>query len=89
VIPSKIATNFEENTSGELYCLILNPPLPAIVNGVECATWGHELQEDVVKNSYYSSKNIINDLKLFKGFSKGFIQIEESVTKHLVKHLKR
>jgi hypothetical protein len=42
-LPHKVATKLEEKNFGELYCFVLDPPLSAIVNGVECATWGHGL----------------------------------------------
>jgi hypothetical protein len=77
-----------QERSAEVYCFVLDPPLPAIVNGIQCATWGHNLQDEVVKHPYYGSQDVIEDLKIFKGWEHGFIEVQNSVTKHLVKILK-
>jgi hypothetical protein len=43
-LPKNIEGSSEEITSDELYCFVLEPRVPALVNGVECATWGHGLE---------------------------------------------
>jgi hypothetical protein len=63
MVPGSIRINFEANSSGELYCFVLDPPLSALVNGIECATWGHGLRDKVVRHDYYGTKEVIDDLK--------------------------
>ena len=72
-LPKDVAISFTENTSGELYCFVLEPPVPALVNGVECVTWGHGIQDKIVQHNYYGSKLIINDLMKLEGWSDGFV----------------
>jgi hypothetical protein len=62
VLPSEITTHFEPNPSKELFCFVLTPRLSAMVDGVECVTWGHGLQEEIVRHPYYGTQNIVDDL---------------------------
>ena len=64
-----------ENPSGFVYNLVLDSNHILVVDGVECITWGHDYQEDVVRHAYYGSQAIINDLKNTAGWSRGRINI--------------
>jgi len=47
-----------------------------LVNGVECVTWGHGLQGDVVSSpAYFGSSEIINDLAVLPGFDEGLVHL--------------
>ena len=84
VLPSKITHDLTDNPSGEVYCFVLDPPLSVNINDVECVTWGHGLTEEVVSHHYYGTKEIVDDLKAFEGWSKGFIVINKSIPEALI-----
>jgi hypothetical protein len=54
---------------------VLDPPLPAIVNGIECATWGSSQPDEAANHAYYSSHKVIEDLKMFAGWEHGFVEV--------------
>ena len=87
-LPKNLTSTFKVNTSGELFCFVLEPPLPAMVNGVECATLGHELKDKLVEHPYYGTQVVIDDLKQYEGWNSGYIEVEESIQKDLLKKLK-
>ena len=66
-----------------MFCFVLKPAKSVIINGIECAVWGHNLQDDIVKHDYYGSDDIVNDLKLFKDWSKGKIVVQNGVKQSL------
>ena len=48
------------------------------VNSVKCITFGHNYNFNILKHPYFGSDKIINDLRKFTNFNKGFIEINES-----------
>jgi len=51
-----------ENTTGYVYCFVLDRCHVALVNGIECVTWGHNLKEEVVAHEYYGTEKVLEDL---------------------------
>ena len=88
VYPQQVVTNLDKSPKDELYCFVMNPPLSALINGIECATWGHGLQDDVVKHSYYGTQEVVEDLKMLPGWSSGLVEVQTSVKNHMIKFLK-
>jgi len=58
-----------------VYSFILEKNHMMIINDIECVTLGHHFEEEVVKHPYFGSDTIINDLKTFKGWNLGFIEL--------------
>jgi hypothetical protein len=54
-LPKNISKEVDFEASGTVYCFVLNPPRTAIVNGIECASWGNELPDADVHHPYYGS----------------------------------
>ena len=46
------------------------------VNNIVCATLGHGLKGEKVEHPYFGTSQIIQDLKRFPNFSKGFVQLK-------------
>ena len=46
------------------------------VEGFECVTLGHGLEEDVVRHYYYGTNKVIEDLSKLDGWKNGFIDLE-------------
>jgi len=63
------------NPSGCVYNFVLSRGHIAIVDGIECATWGHGLTAEGVKHAYYGTQQIVKDLKRMPGFKQGFVSV--------------
>lgn len=64
-----------ENPAGYVYNFVLDSCHVLLVDGIQCATWGHGLQEDVVRHAYYGSQTIIRDLSDMPGWTDGLVDI--------------
>jgi len=77
-----------------LYNLVLNKGHTIMVNNIECATLGHNFQDEIVKHNYFGSNAIIDDLKTFDGWDDGFIVlnyknrkiIRHSITNEVIRY---
>lgn len=59
-----------------VYSYVLKDTHVMLIDGVECVTLGHNFQEDVVRHPYFGSQQVIKDLKQFRGWTSGFIQLQ-------------
>ena len=62
-----LAKDFESFDRGldsvdKVYCFVLDKGHIALVNGHECLTWGHDLEDPVTKNYYPNSHPIVQEL---------------------------
>ena len=49
-----------------------------LVNGFECATWGHGLKDDpVVEHEYFGSERILRDLEAMDGYAEGYVYLRD------------
>jgi len=49
-----------------------------LVNGLECATWGHGLKGDpVVEHEYFGSERILRDLEAMDGYAEGRVYLRD------------
>ena len=49
-----------------------------LVNGLECATWGHGLKDDpVVEHEYFGSERILRDLEAMDGYAEGYVYLRD------------
>jgi len=60
-----------------IYSFVLNDNHIMIINDTECVTLGHNFKEPVVSHPYFGSPSVINDLSKMKGWSDGFILLNE------------
>eukprot|EP00747_Dinoflagellata_sp_TGD_P164295 gnl/TRDRNA2_/TRDRNA2_184047_c0_seq1.p1 gnl/TRDRNA2_/TRDRNA2_184047_c0~~gnl/TRDRNA2_/TRDRNA2_184047_c0_seq1.p1 ORF type:complete len:1086 (+),score=163.33 gnl/TRDRNA2_/TRDRNA2_184047_c0_seq1:79-3336(+) len=64
------------NPSGCVYNFVLDRCHVLLVDGIECVTWGHNFQGDVVGHPYYGSRRVIDELSKTPGWENGMVQIE-------------
>jgi len=49
-----------------------------LVNGLECATWGHGLKGDpVIEHGYFGSQRILRDLEAMDGYAEGYVYLHD------------
>lgn len=66
--------------SGLVYNFVLHRRHVLLVDGVECATWGHHIDEPVVRHPYYgSAKRVLRDLAAMPGWSEVVVNVEGCV----------
>lgn len=46
-----------------------------VVNGTECITLGHGLEEPVAQHAYFGTQRVIEDLKMMKGWAVGMVEL--------------
>jgi hypothetical protein len=51
-----------------------------LVSGVECITWGHDLQDPAVKDEYFGTQKIVRDLAALPGYDRGFVTLIKNTT---------
>ena len=55
------------------YTFVLDAGHTAFINGVECVTLGHGLDEDVVRHAYFGSQRVVADLAACAGWGSGMV----------------
>jgi len=75
MLPSQICEEQVPNPSGFVYNFVLERCHIVLVDGVECVTWGHGIDEDVVSHSYYGTDEVISDLSKLPGWDQGFVTV--------------
>ena len=50
-----------ENPTGVVYNFVLDRSHIVLVDGVECITWGHGLEDPVVRHEYYGTEAVVRD----------------------------
>lgn len=61
---------------GFVYNLILDRCHILLVDGMECATWGHDLQGDVIEHRFFGTRRILETLARFDGWDIGYVQVQ-------------
>ncbi len=65
----------------QVYNLVLDKHHYVTIGAYEVLTLGHNIQDDeIAKHSYFGTEHVINDLKVFSGWSTGFIVLPENVS---------
>lgn len=85
--PARDITGAKEvaNPSGIVYNLVLDSSHVLLVNGMECATWGHGMQgkspaeKKCIEHYFYGTDKIIAALTFMDGWSSGFITVTGSI----------
>lgn len=90
--PCDISNAFEQPCNF-VYSFALESGHTMEIGGIECVTYAHNFQENVVKHSYFGTENILNDLKSMKGWDQGYITLDLNCVvrdpiSRLVVHLK-
>lgn len=75
-LASSLAQKQAFNPSGYVYNFVLERCHILLVDGIECATWGHGLEGKVVEHPYYGTQKVIQDIKTMPGWVDGLVQIE-------------
>jgi len=50
-----------------------------LVDGVECITWGHALDDPGVVHPFYGTQKVIRCLEAMRGWESGYIEVGSSV----------
>jgi len=64
------------NHDGYVYNFVLDRCHSLLVGGVECVTWGHNFEGEVVGDSYFGSGQVVADLTAAPGWTSGFVQVD-------------
>lgn len=70
-----------ESHCGHVYNFVLDRCHVLLVNGVECVTWAHGFEGEVVGHPYYSNERVVADLARMSGWEQGLVQVEGCVRK--------
>jgi len=63
-------------TCDAVYSFILKDEHVMIINGIQCVSLGHNFTLEIVKHPYFGSQNVVEDLKKFKGWNDGLVQLQ-------------
>jgi len=72
-IPGAVAV---PNLAGYVYNLILDSCHVVLVDGVECATWGHGLQGDVVGHAFFGTQRVLRSVARLQGWEAGLVEVQ-------------
>jgi len=75
VMPGEVEGAERVQHDGWVYCFVLERCHVLLVNGVECVTWGHGLNEPGVQHDYYGTNRIIEDLEALPGWKDGMVTL--------------
>lgn len=75
LLPGQMRQEQVPNPSGFVYNFVLDRCHVVLVSGMECVTWGHGIEDDVVRHSYYGTDDVINDLSKLTGWDRGFVEV--------------
>jgi hypothetical protein len=67
------------NPSGLVYNFVLDRCHVLLIDGVECVTWGHGIEDDVVRHPYYGTSEVITDLSRLPGWDQGFVMVSSCI----------
>jgi len=73
--PCEIAPVLSSRNCHSVFTFVLDKIHIMKINGIECVTLGHGLEENVVKHPYFGTQRIIEDLKEMKGWNLGFVKV--------------
>jgi len=63
------------NEDGWVYNLLLDRCHVLLVDGVECVTWGHGLQGEVIGHAFFGSQRVVDALAALRGWEAGFVEV--------------
>lgn len=70
-------SNLVKNKNNSVYNLVLENGHMIVSNGYECVTFGHGLEDEIVKHDFFG-KDIIEELKKTKEWDNGFIHFKKN-----------
>ena len=70
-------SNLVKNRNNSVYNLVLENGHMIVSNGYECVTFGHGLDDKIVKHNFFG-KDIIEELKKTKGWDNGYIHFKNN-----------
>ena len=70
-------SNLVKNKNNSVYNLVLENGHMIVSNGYECVTFGHGLEDEIVKHNFFG-KDIIEKLKKTKEWDNGFIHFKKN-----------
>ncbi|CAE8597663.1 unnamed protein product [Polarella glacialis] len=65
--------------SGMVYNFVLDRCHVLVVDGVECATWGHGLQGNVIGHPFFGTDRVVHGLSSLEGWEDGRVTITGSI----------
>ena len=68
--------NSKKINCSEIYSIVLDTGFTSVnINGIDCITLGHGIQDDPVATHKFWGENILTILKKLPGWKKGFIEL--------------
>uniref|UniRef100_A0A6B2KZ96 VWFA domain-containing protein n=1 Tax=Arcella intermedia TaxID=1963864 RepID=A0A6B2KZ96_9EUKA len=69
------------SSTAHVYNFVLEHSHVLLVNGVECCTFGHQLQDPVAWHPFYATEQVINTLATLPGWENGAVAVNGSIRK--------
>jgi adenylate kinase len=79
MLPGEMRQEEVANPSGFVYNFVLDQCHILLVDGVECVTWGHGIEDSVVRHPYYGTDEVISDLSALTGWDQGFVMVNSCI----------
>ena len=70
--PKKVYCNY-------MYTFVLDNRCPVIVEQRIFATYGNNLQDEVIQHDYFGTENVIQDLKKFDTYNDGYVELTKDM----------
>ena len=62
-----------------MYTFVLDNRCPVVIEGRVFATYGNNLQSEVIQHDYFGKENIIQDLKKFDTYNNGYVELTKDM----------
>ena len=62
-----------------MYTFVLDNRCPVVFEGRDFATYGNNLQGDVIQHDYFGKENVIEDLKKFDTYQDGYVELTKDM----------
>ena len=65
-----------------MYTFIIKNRKSVKINDYIFATWGHEIQKDIIHHNYFGTQRVIDDMKQFPTYNDGLVCLDKYMFKH-------
>ena len=60
-----------------MYTFILVNRESMLIERSVFATYGHMIEDEIIKHNYFGTDKVINDLKVFPGYNNGLVELRQ------------
>ena len=62
-----------------MYTFVLDNKCPVVVEQRIFATYGHNLQDEVIQHDYFGTESVIQDLQRFDTYQDGYVELTKDM----------